>query len=113
MMQEVSLSACVMCEAPGEMSEVCSNEMPSLDLLMISQTPHSCCEVKVVSIIGTEEYLPAQNGSTVKSAKADMIPHTLQHYEYPVIFSDNFFSDISPPAGTTPEIFLCNNCFRI
>lgn len=102
-----------MCETPGERDEACSDEMPSLDQLVISQTPQTCCEVKAASIIGTDEYLPAQNGSIVKLGRADMISLTFQQNEFPVIFSDNFFSDLSLPPGTTPKIFLCNNSFRI
>ncbi|MDP1993882.1 MAG: hypothetical protein Q8K40_01410 [Ignavibacteria bacterium] len=113
MEQKASLSSCGMCETPNAFDEACSDEMSFSDELVITQTPHKCCEVKVASIIGTDEYLLAQMGSTVKLVQVDMIPLTLQQDVYSTDFSSNFFSDSSPPTETTPKLFLSNHNFRI
>lgn len=113
MEKKASLSSCGMCETPGAFDEACSDEMSSSDEPTITQTPHKCCEVKVASIIGTDEYLLAQIGSTVKLVQVDMIPITLQQDVYSTDFSSNFFSDSSPPTETTPKLFLSNHNFRI
>jgi len=117
MEKKASLSSCGMCETPSVTDDPtkaeCSDEMSSSDEPTITQTPHKCCEVKVASIIGTDEYLLAQIGSTVKLVQVDMIPFTLQHDVYSTDFSSNFFSDSSPPTETTPKLFLSNHNFRI
>lgn len=117
MERTASLSSCGMCETPDEMEDSpnmeCSDEMSSSDELVITQTPHKCCEVKVAAIIGTDEYLLAQIESTAKLVQVDMIPLTFQNDGYSTDFSSYFFSDSSPPSDTAPELFLSNHNFRI
>ena len=117
MEKKASLSTCGMCETPDEMDDPpkaeCSDEMTSSNELAITQTPHKCCEVKVASIIGTDEYLLNHIGSTVKLVQIDMIPIAFQQDEYSTDFTSDFFSDSSPPTETTPQIFLSNHNFRI
>ncbi len=111
MERTASLSSCGMCETPDDMK--CSDEMSSSDELVITQTPHKCCEVKVATIIGTDEYLLAQIEPTIKLVQMDMIPLTIQLDGYSTDFFPCFFSDSSPPTDTSPELFLSNHNFRI
>ncbi|MDP3149671.1 MAG: hypothetical protein Q8N83_11145 [Ignavibacteria bacterium] len=117
MEKKASLFTCGMCEAPSVVNDPpkadCSEEMSSSDEVVITQTPHKCCEVKVASIIGTDEYLLNQIGSKVNSVQVDLIPNTLEQDVYSTDFSSNFFSDSSPPTETTPKLFLSNHNFRI
>ncbi|PIP79208.1 MAG: hypothetical protein COW85_01890 [Ignavibacteria bacterium CG22_combo_CG10-13_8_21_14_all_37_15] len=113
MEKKASLSSCGMCEAPSVTDEACSDEMSSSDELVITRTPHKCCEVKLASILGTDEYLLNQIGSTNKSVQVDLIPFTFQQDECVADFSSQNFSDSSPPTETTPKLFLSNHNFRI
>ncbi len=117
MEKKALLSSCGMCEASSVTDDPakaeCSDEISSSNEPTIAQTPHKCCEVKVASIIGTDEYLLAQIGSTVKLVQVDMIALTLQQDVYSTDFSSNFFPDSSPPRETTSKLFLSNHNFRI
>jgi hypothetical protein len=117
MEKKASLSSCGMCETSDVKDDPpkadCADEMSSYDELVITQTPHKCCEVKVASITGTDEYLLTQLGSTVKSLHVDLISFTFQQDECSADFSSKFISDSSPPTKTSPKLFLSNHNFRI
>lgn len=106
-----------MCESADEMVEPikadCPDEMTFSDEVVLTRTPQKCCEVKVATIIGTDEYLLAQIEPTTKLVQMDMIPLTIQLDGYSTDFSPYFFSDSSPPTDTSPELFLSNHNFRI
>ena len=113
MMKESSSFGCEMYEAPGIVNNVCSDQVSPSDELVIAQTPHKCCEVKLASILGTDEYLLNQIGSTIRSVQVDLIPFTFQQDEYAADFSSRSFSDSSPPTETSLKLFLSNHNFRI
>lgn len=106
-----------MCEAPSAVDDPpkadCSDEESVSDELVITSTPHKCCEVKLASISGTDEYLLNQLGSTVKSVHVDLIPFTYQEDEYLASINSKFISDSSPPTKTSTKLFLSNHNFRI
>jgi len=113
MQQKSSFSGCEMCEAQKQEVNDCCEEETNTGEEGIVSVSNKCCEATIYTIVGTDEYLPNQSGSIVKSSQVDLIPFTLTQHEYSAFFAAKFISGSSPPTETTPKLFLSNHNFRI